>query len=892
MNGSNVKTVQQLLRVATILCMWSAMSQSALAAPLAGNIISNMAVGEYKEEGSSVVQTSRSNLVQTTIIPVYSFTLTANRSIQAVAGQTIRLNHELTNTGNSTDRYNLTVANLTGDNFDYSNLRVYLDVNRDGVPDGDAITSYSLAAGESVGLVIGGDIPATGVSIGNTGLVRLNATSITSSQLISNTDTATLSDKSVLILRKAFSVSSANLNDMVSVRLDYENRGSIATGQVNLADILNNSQLVYQAGGEVWNGLALDPASGTNDPTGINYYLDGTTVRAIFTSIPANSSGYIQFNVRVAQSGAGRINNTVSLSYDHDNNTATADLTDNSNTAILTVKPIYGVEINGIATSASNAPANNLVVTPAVSSGGEVSFRNYVWNTGNADDRFNLTFTNDGLPTPHQIEFYRADGVTPLLDSNGDGIPDTGTLQAGQKLEIVVKARFPTTIANTAGQDYSVFPRAQSIGDNTKTDTVENRTSLIVTNNMRLVDLLNRPQTTANGSGNGNISNGGNAWKTLTGNSGATVTFPLGVKHTGTPTSYIFSADADGDFSKLDLPSSVESIRYFATTTNDCSVLGTEIGQTRLLNDGEEQVYCAVVQLKTITTSMSNIPLYFKVASATYVSSNNSSNPGFDVIKNAISINSLNSNGTITLNPDLRGQVAPGGTVVYTHTLFNATTANLSSAYHFALTNNNPEFTTTLYYDANNDGVFDATDPQITNLGSLPGGQLNAGGQIRLFAKVQNTSANNSGLVNTTQIILQDGANNPVSTATDLTTLSATQIRLTKLQAKDDDCNGVADGAYTTTGLTIGRNANGSGQCVLYRLTVRNQGASAIGSFTFHDETPSGTVMAIAPSCANCTSGTINAPVIGQSGSINGTVPAVVSGANHIMEFGVRYVGR
>ena len=104
------------------------------AAPLAGTIISNMAIGEYKEEGSSVVQTSRSNLVQTTIIPVYTFTLTANRSVQATAGQRVFFSHELSNTGNSTDRYNLSAANLTGDNFDYSNIVVYLDANRDGVP--------------------------------------------------------------------------------------------------------------------------------------------------------------------------------------------------------------------------------------------------------------------------------------------------------------------------------------------------------------------------------------------------------------------------------------------------------------------------------------------------------------------------------------------------------------------------------------------------------------------------------------------------------------------------------------------------------------------------------------------------------------------------------------
>ena len=43
-------------------------------------VISNMAVGEYKEEGSTVVQVARSNLVQTTVIPVYNLSLKDNRT--------------------------------------------------------------------------------------------------------------------------------------------------------------------------------------------------------------------------------------------------------------------------------------------------------------------------------------------------------------------------------------------------------------------------------------------------------------------------------------------------------------------------------------------------------------------------------------------------------------------------------------------------------------------------------------------------------------------------------------------------------------------------------------------------------------------------------------------
>ena len=77
--------------------------QSSFAAVPTRQIISNMAIGEYTEEGSTVVQVSRSNLVQTTILPVYSVNLTENSTKNVVAGQTVYFNHTLTNCG--TTRY-------------------------------------------------------------------------------------------------------------------------------------------------------------------------------------------------------------------------------------------------------------------------------------------------------------------------------------------------------------------------------------------------------------------------------------------------------------------------------------------------------------------------------------------------------------------------------------------------------------------------------------------------------------------------------------------------------------------------------------------------------------------------------------------------------------------
>ncbi|RZA00687.1 MAG: hypothetical protein EOO68_11015, partial [Moraxellaceae bacterium] len=738
--------------------------------------------------------------------------------VQASAGQQVFFSHELTNTGNITDRYNLVAANVTngtaGDAFDYSDITVYLDANRDGVPDGAAISSYSVAAGQSVGLLVSATVPA-GTAAALNADVRLTATSVTNAQVLQNTDRSTVSNQSVILVRKAFSVTQVGLNDIVTVRLDYENRSSIASGQVSISDTLNAAQLSYvNDGTENWNGQLLNSASGSNDPAGIDYSVSANSITAVLSSVPANSSGFIQFKVRVNQALAGQIPNTAQVSYDHDNNNATSNITTTSNTTILNINSRFGVEINAISSSASSAPIDNLVTAPAVSSGSEIVFKNYVWNTGNTADRFNLTFTNDTFPAPHQIELYRADGVTPLLDSNGDGIPDTGLLQAGEKLEIVVRLRTPTTFAATTASNYSVFPRAQSIGDSSKFDTVEDRSSIISTNATRLVDLINSPEASNNGTGNGNIKNGTNPWKTLSVNSSGTVTFPLSVKHVGTPTAYDLSVDGNGDFSQIELPVGVSTVRFYESTGGNCTTLGQQIEQTRLLADGESQLYCAVLTIATDAATASNVPVYFKVASATYVSSNNSSNVGFDTLLNAINITNLNSVGSVVLTPDLRGQIAPNGTIVYSHNLNNNGAAALTGSHTLAVTNDQSGFSTTLYLDSNNNGMLDATDSIITastNINSTP---LAAGASLRIFAKVQNTGYNGVGVVNTTLIKLLNSASTEVAKVTDITTITATQIRLLKLQALDANCDGTAEGSYTAATLTIGRNADGSGTAV------------------------------------------------------------------------------
>jgi len=850
-------------------------------------VISNMATGEYKEEGSSLVQTSRSNLVQTTIIPAYSFTLLNNNEVYGVANQPIYFNHVLTNTSNAKDTYTLSTGNISG-NVPLTGLAIYLDKDRNGIPDNDQpITGYVLNAGESIALIVKALVGQAADNVQGSLTLTATSTQLGTTEAISNTDKVTISDKAVMTIRKAFNKTTVVADDEAIVRLTYFNNGS-ESGEVDIKDVLNTDELTYVKGFEFWNGLKLNSANVANDDqAGINYYLDtdNKTIRAKITNVPANAQGYIEFKVKVVKSTPGQIPNFANLDYDHDKNTNTAKLTTLSNTAYLEILPVYGVSIN-----ADSALYNGKDVDDqgSVATGSSVLFKNWVWNTGNASDRFNLTFDTHNFPTGTVFEFYRADGVTPIFDTNGDGIVDTGYLAAGASLPIIVKAIFPKDYIDNSNTVFAVKPKAQSIGDATKTDTVTDQVQLSQNTAVRTVDLINinEPKSNNNGLGNGAVSNNGKAWETKSGDNGKTVIFPLRVSHVGLATSYQFSADDDGVFSTLKLPAGVTTVRYFETTDN-CSTLAKEISSTRILQNGESQTYCAVVSLD-INAQTATTQIYFRVASSELPSPN--AQNGYDTIHNAIEIGSKNSSGTISLDPDLRGQIAPGGTITYSHILKQWGSQILKSTNTLTVENDQQGFITTLYFDANDNGVLDASDVLMTNLSDVPTSTLTEKKPIRIFAKVENSSYGTVGVTNTSIIRLKDGANE-LDTATDITTITTSPMRLTKLQAKDNNCDGTEEGAFTTNVLPITKNSDGSGQCVIYQLTVKNMGASDIGKFTFYDTTPEAMVMSKLPVCSDCDTGSIMAPAIGRSGAIQGAVPAVKSGASHSLEFGVKYVG-
>lgn len=116
-------------------------SAALAASPPANTIIGNQASATYLDQ-NGVSQSATSNLVQTTVLQVGSYTLDGNASTATppatinakvgAAGATLYAPHVLTNTGNGADTFTISVPTPSAS---FSKVEVYADANGDGLPD-------------------------------------------------------------------------------------------------------------------------------------------------------------------------------------------------------------------------------------------------------------------------------------------------------------------------------------------------------------------------------------------------------------------------------------------------------------------------------------------------------------------------------------------------------------------------------------------------------------------------------------------------------------------------------------------------------------------------------------------------------------------------------------
>ena len=824
------------------------------AAPLAGTSIGNQASAQYVDQ-AGVTQNVTSNIVTTIVQPVAALTLASNLSKTVTAGSQVSYPLTLTNTGNGTDTYILTQTNVGG--FVFGTVTFYADANGDGLADNTTpITSTTaLAPGGVFRFVAVGNVPTTATS-GQIDTMTVTATSVlTPAVLATVTDVTTITNNAVINVNKSMSATSGASPSLgYTVTLNYSNTGNTAATAVTLTDALP-AGMTYVAGSGLWSvtgATVLSDATGAVQGTGptIDYSVTGNTVSAIINTVAAGQSGTVTFKVDIAAGlAAGALNNTATYAY---NDGVAAIPAVNTNTFVFTVNPTASLTFVG--------PA---LATASAAQGSTISFNNVLTNTGNSPDSFDVVIGTTSFPAGTSFTLYKSDGVTPLVDTNGNSTPDTGEVAAGGTYTVVLKATLPA--GATGGGAYIVAKTATSKLDPTKTATATDTLTTIAPNS---VDLTN---TSAGPAAPGAGITGTTVILTNPAiNPGATTTFPLFANNTSTT----------GDTFNISSPTVLPA----GWTVVYRNAAGTVITNTGLVAAGGNVAFFADVTVPAGQAPITQ-PIDFRITSP--------STGATDVIRDAVVVNTVRS---VALVPNNIGQVFPGGSVVYTHTITNE--GNVAeTAVALALADTlSPGFTSIVYIDSNNNNVIDAGDVVVNNGGVLPTLAPNA--SLQLLVKVTANSGVGVGTVDLTTLTATttgqiNGVNAPpVVFATDSTTAISGNIVLVKEQALDATCDGTADTAFSTANITTGAIP---GACIRYRITATNNGNANVTGLVISDNTPASTKYSIAPLGVGAAAtvpailpANLTAPGSGSAGTISATVGTLTPSASAVLTFGVK----
>lgn len=886
------------------------------AAPLAGTVISNQAAATYTD-GSAIQRTATSNTVTTIVQQVSAMTLTTNQSQVAAPGAPVNFPHTVTNTGNGVDSFTLSASNTPG-TMTLPSPIYYIDANCNGVADNQvAITRINnVAAGASACFVATTTVPV-GATTGNSATIGVTATSVLPGAVVSasNTDTVTVTSQAVINVTKAISVSSGAPGTTVTYTLTYTNTGNAAASNVVLADFLPTG-MTYVPGSALLNGAATTDLVAAGSVVG-DMFDYGVTVAgritAIVPTVAAGQSGQLTFNATVAAATpASVLNNQARFCFNDGavqqpvaanpactpTNTATTPTAGSgnpTNTASFTVLQAAGVAANAdpvVATQNGSGGAGDVVTVASAPQGATVVFNDYIHNTGNGTDTFNVALSGSTFPAGTTFLLFKSDGVTPLTDTNAipDGVVDTGPIAAGGAYLVVVKAILPSGVSG--GGAYTNVLTATSTVNATLSDPVTNSLTTITANK---VDLTNGAPALPAGAGQATTAQGlGANTGTATPvnvNPGAGATYPLFITNTSSV------ADTYG-LTSTAVPAGWTVAYFVDGGAGNCSTLGGTFTNTGVLVSGASKLVCAVVTPPSSATP-GQTPITFTTTSPTTGAS--------DTKAEIVNVNTVRA---ISLTPPNAGQVFPSGSVVYSHILTNngnvvegsAGTATLTSA-GSTITLTDPllgaatGWNNVVYLDNTAAGVVGVLDPADTvisgvALNTVLAAGVAPGASIRLFVKVLSPANAAAGDINTSNLTATT-TGIAAAVAPDTTTVIVGQVVLAKTQALDANCDGVADtGLFSNAviGATATPNVGAiPGACLMYQVTATNVGVAPVLSVVVNDATPANTTYINTPVAAAVTLGTLAAlPANGATGTITANVGTLTPGQAATLSFSVK----
>ena len=853
---------------------------SVFAAAPADSLIRNQASATYRDS-DGVVQSVTSNVVETLVRQVAGLTLNQDQLELTNAGGSVTFPHVIVNEGNGPDSFLLSVNQLSGDNFDFFGVELFADADSNGLADNTTpITSTPLlATDESFAFVVVASVPV-GVPAAEFGEISVLAESAFNNSVSdTNVDRATIVDGAVINVSKSMNVTvGQSPSSPYTVTLDYRNDGNAPATNVVLIDRLPDG-MEYIPASAIWSengGIGLTDADpfDTQGPstqniqycayqsncTGIPESIrdidnDSTNqVTAIISQVPAGGQGSVTFDVAIAANvDATALFNAAEFEY-----TSAGTLIARAETNIVgfQIDQIAGVVANGSDTSSVDGSLEPVSVA-SVAQGSALSFDNFIWNTGTSTDIIDVIIDTAGstFPPGTAFQLFGEDGATPLLDSNGNGIPDTGPLAVGENRKVVIRATLPPDASgDNNGAGYEVITTARSTSNPGSSNTVINTLDTIGPGS---IDLVYSPVGVAPiGTGAGPETA---AVVENTTQPGGTTRFRLHVANGGTlADQLVLSVSTDSTFASETLPAGWTIDFRNADDTESISSTGSIPGS-------DIEVFFADISVPANQAPVTQ-SLFFRARSPT-------STLG-DVLHVAVAVGNT---AALLLEPAGTAQIEAGGSTVYSHRIEN--TGNTAIGPIDFTTSDSlaaSGWTSKVFLDSDGNGVFTAADAELSTIASLAVNQSEV-----IFVRVSSSANTPSGAFNVTTLTASSNTGGTVTT-TNTTTIAAGDIAIVKEQAPDLGCDGTLDGPYSRQPFSLEPGNN----CVRYRLTATNAGVEPVFNALITDATPAFTVYQPTAACsaASCV---ITEPPAGGTGVVSGEIPTVAPGESVELTFAV-----
>jgi len=844
-------------------------------APAAGTRVVNQANVLYTDENGEVRE-ALTNEVVLFVQQVFAATLEGDNTRAATSGSTARFVHTLTNTGNGEDTYCVSAENLSGDGGEFERIDVVLDSDGDGIAsEGEAIiystsegagTSGRLAlpAGEAAALIVlgrtaGGMAPDT-VLDANLLVTAMAGTGVCASGVVTDTganadatdgtnrDQVTISADAILEITKASTYdvgAAADLSDdSINYVITVTNTGAAPASDITIKDTLADS-LDFASFGSHTGTFSSGPSELTD------------VITAEAASLAAGDSLVVRFTADVVSTlGATgeslEIPNTASVQANLDGTGVGSPI--DSNTTRNTAPSVYRVTLSDTGSDAGagindggddDGVVNDIQRVDVAAPGDTLYFRLTATNTGNTTDTYNLTpGAATGWLAGATLTYLHTDFATPLLDTNGDGIADSGPLGPGESVDIIVAAVLPFSGA--------VGPHGGAIMATSTADVSGGAVRASDPASLAIGTSLAAGVDIANSVGAAGFNDGGTAdadpASSITTEAiaapGGAVVFDLFVANEGAGTD-TFNLSVHGDLAgTTDLPAGWQS----RLTDN----AGVPIASTPALAPGETFAFQLQVSAPAGLIDGDTQSVFIHVESF--------ETGARDVKQDAVRIG---GEAQITLTPDQSGQISGCGVTNYLHTLRNTGSTSedirvrIDSQSHFkgelqfasdVVAGIPGEYLSIDFASAGDPVAISGTagwrtDTLIDGGAFGPAVRLAPGEAAQFSVRVLAPCEAAPGTRDTLRLLAETRGGDTTATATDTTTVSNARLQLTKLGALDAACDGTPDAGFNDDQV-----AAGPGECVIWQISLINRGAEIVCDVRARDTAPAFTVFSGTPS--------------------------------------------